>query len=270
LTLVIVNLGRRQITTFHLGSCAAKLFVTGREWSHRALPLTKSRRDSDGSFSDLSSGSTSPVRTSCDRAQDVTRGEALNPACSTVPLPTGGADLIVCSTAIWAELEDVAIRDILKHAPAANIASKLVIDQAMAAQDAAFGDASIVLLRINAHSSPSASRKLSYAEARAANRMPSRTRLLGDTSTLSSPEGFRSGTRSPAYQRSPSNAPQFVALADDQATATKRSEMDCVGGKSFLSSYFFPDQLKLRTEKSTEAAAPDPFWRSTSSTAITN
>mmetsp|Transcript_10884 Transcript_10884/g.24293 ORF Transcript_10884/g.24293 Transcript_10884/m.24293 type:complete len:101 (+) Transcript_10884:956-1258(+) len=100
--------------------------------------------------------------------------------------------------------------------------------------------------------------------------MPSRTRLLGDTSTLSSPEGFRSGTRSPAYQRSPSNAPQFVALADDQATATKRSEMDCVGGKSFLSSYFFPDQLKLRTEKSTEAAAPDPFWRSTSSTAITN
>jgi len=157
LTLVIVNLGRRQITTFHLGSCAAKLFVTGREWSHRALPLTKSRRDSDGSFSDLSSGSTSPVRTSCDRAQDVTRGEALNPACSTVPLPTGGADLIVCSTAIWAEvrvvlrscctessiqfstscssvqLEDVAIRDILKHAPAANIASKLVIDQAMAA-----------------------------------------------------------------------------------------------------------------------------------------
>lgn len=123
ITVVLLNRVRQQITSCNVGGCAAKCFSRSSDAGSRALPLTsdhtfersgseRARVISLGGRIDretdpVTSRKVGPLRL---LPSGYTSGRAIGaesslidatPTCSTVPLPMGGTDILICPIAVW-------------------------------------------------------------------------------------------------------------------------------------------------------------------------
>ena len=179
LTMCAVNRTRSEVVTCHVGVAGAILFARGKQSSPRltedhmlATSAHEQRRLKERGVQlapaqDAHGGACGPLRSwpgglTCARIIGNLDREAPGvcavPSLSIVPVPPGGADLLICSHGVWGELLDTHVASLVRASPCPDTAARLIVESAVQQHTSYYqegygvplDDATVVMLRIGA------------------------------------------------------------------------------------------------------------------------
>ena len=201
-TIVAVNRVRREVTTCSLGACLAVFLGRGS-----TIPLSEDHRIDTSAREQQRlrelNGHIARMRGPNGMPEGPLRlwpmglrvargigflgaGEFLSatPFCNVTKLPASGGDVVVCSDGVWDELLLSSVAGLARASPSAAAAARVVVESAATQHKAYYqeqglpgtpsvygqprDDSTCLILRVGKEAS--AARKMSYAEARAANK----------------------------------------------------------------------------------------------------